>query len=129
VAQVGLAHAMAHSLGALYGLAHGSACGLVLPHVMRFNAEYCTEALVNAAQALGADTASLKPLEAALAAADRVAALITGCGHPARLREMGVPEEAVFEAAAHAVADPACIFNARPVTDPGQVAEIMELAW
>jgi alcohol dehydrogenase class IV len=126
---VGLAHAIAHSLGALYGLPHGSGCGLVLPHVMRFNAEYCTETLVEAAKALGLDLAGLEPLDAALKAADGVAELMARIGHPTRLRDMGVPEEAVFEAAAHAVADPACIFNARPVSDPGQVAEVLEAAW
>ncbi len=129
VAQVGLAHAIAHSLGALYNLPHGSACGLVLPHVMRFNAEYCTEALVEAAKALGLDVAGLEPLAVALKAADGVAELMARLGHPTRLRDMGVPEEAVFEASAHAVADPACIFNARPVSDPGQVAEVLEAAW
>ncbi len=129
IAQVGLAHAMAHTVGALRGVPHGAACGIMLPHVMRFNAEHCTAALVGVAQALGVDTARLEALEAALAAADAVAALMVEVGHPTRLREVGVPEEDLFEAANHAVADPACIFNARPVTDPGQVAEVFEQAW
>ena len=129
-AQVALAHAMAHTVGGpLYGVPHGSACGIVLPHVMRFNVEYCAPALKQAALALGREVGALAPLEAALAAAQAVADLITAIGHPARLRDMGVPEEDLYEAAAHAVADPACIFNPRPVTDPGQVYEVFEQAW
>ncbi|MFH1034597.1 MAG: aldehyde dehydrogenase family protein [Pseudomonadota bacterium] len=128
-AQVALAHAMAHTVGALFEVPHGSACGIVLPHVMRFNAEHCTAALGRAAQALGRPVEGLAPLQAALAAADAVASLIATIGHPARLRDVGVPEEALYEAAAHAVADPACIFNPRPVTDPGQVYEVFEAAW
>ncbi len=129
VAQVALAHGMAHTVGALYNVPHGTACGIVLPHVMRFNLDYCTDALVNVAQALGVDVHRLEPKEAALAAAEAVEGLMRRIGHPMRLRDVGVPEEAIFEAAAHAVADPACIFNPRPVTDPGQVAEVFESAW
>lgn len=128
-AQVALAHAMAHTVGALYGVPHGSACGVVLPHVMRFNAEYCAPALGQAAQALGAATAGLSAGQAALAAADAVADLIAAIGHPSRLKDLGVPEDGLYDAAAHAVADPACIFNPRPVTDPGQIYEVFEQAW
>jgi alcohol dehydrogenase class IV len=129
VAQVALAHGMAHTVGALYDVPHGAACGIVLPHVMRFNHEHCTEALVGVAQALGVDVHQLAPKDAALAAAEAVEGLMRRIGHPTRLREVGVPEEAIFEAGAHAVADPACIFNPRQVTDPGQVAELFESAW
>ena len=38
VAGLGLVHAMAHQLGAAYGIAHGRANALLLPHVLRFNA-------------------------------------------------------------------------------------------
>ncbi len=38
-ARLGLVHGIAHPLGALYGLAHGEACALLLPYVMEFNAE------------------------------------------------------------------------------------------
>ncbi len=37
-ARLGLVHGIAHPLGALYGLAHGEACALLLPDVMAFNA-------------------------------------------------------------------------------------------
>lgn len=36
---VGLAHAMAHAVGALFKMSHGVAVGIFLPHVIRFNAE------------------------------------------------------------------------------------------
>lgn len=38
IAGLGLVHAMAHQLGAAYGIAHGRANALLLPHVLRFNA-------------------------------------------------------------------------------------------
>ncbi len=129
IAQVGLAHAMAHTVGALYGVPHGAACGIVLPKVMRFNADFATEPLGKIAQALGVPVHDQDPAQAALAAADAVETLMKAVGHPMTLQEVGVPEEALYEAAVHAVADPACLFNARPVTDPGLVMSVFEEAY
>lgn len=41
--QIGLAHAMGHSLGAHYRIAHGMSVGLYLPAVVDFNQEYAAE--------------------------------------------------------------------------------------
>jgi len=73
-AQVGLAHSMAHTIGTLHHAHHGTVCGIVLPKVMRFNAEYAAPKLAMAAQALGVDTTNMSDHDAALAAADRLAA-------------------------------------------------------
>ena len=35
---LGVDHALAHAFGARFGVAHGRACGLFLPHVLRYNA-------------------------------------------------------------------------------------------
>ncbi|MFN8130129.1 MAG: iron-containing alcohol dehydrogenase [Solirubrobacteraceae bacterium] len=35
---VGVDHALAHAVGARFGIAHGRACGIFLPHVLRYNA-------------------------------------------------------------------------------------------
>ncbi|CAO0822539.1 hypothetical protein DFAR_3160007 [Desulfarculales bacterium] len=58
-----------------------------------------------------------------------MAELIDAIGHPSRLHDLGVGEEALFEASAHAMVDPSCIFNPRPVTNPGQIYEVFEQAW
>ncbi len=118
IAQVGLAHSMAHTLGMLANVPHGAACGLVLPSVMRFNVDYAAEKLALAAQALGVNTAGMSRKDAALAAADAVEKLMKAVGHPLRLREVGVTEEHLAMAAFHAIADTATLFNARPVADP-----------
>jgi len=118
IAQVGLAHSMAHTLGMIANVPHGAACGLVLPSVMRFNVDFAAEKLALAAQALGVNTAGMSSREAALAAADAVEALMKTVGHPTRLREVGVTEDHLALAAFHAIADTATLFNARPVTDP-----------
>ena len=129
IAGVALAHALAHTVGALHGVPHGAACGIVLPKVMRYNAEYATEALVQIAQALGVDTKNMKDLDAALAAADAMEALMKEVGAPASLKAMGVPEDALPLDAFHAIVDPCVIFNPRPVSDPNDLVEILKQAY
>jgi alcohol dehydrogenase class IV len=124
IAQVGLVHAMAHTLGILHNIPHGVACGIVLPKVMRFNLDYAADKLALVAQALGVNTAGLDDRKATLAAADAVEALMKKVGHPMRLRDVGVPEESLGMCAFHAIADTPSLFNARPVNDPGEVLEI-----
>jgi acyl-CoA reductase-like NAD-dependent aldehyde dehydrogenase/alcohol dehydrogenase class IV len=128
-AQVGLAHSMAHTIGTLHHSHHGTVCGIVLPKVMRFNAEYAAPKLAMAAQALGVDTTNMSDHDAALAAADAVEALMREIKHPMGLRELGIPEDALGTASLHALADTATLFNARPVTDPGEVLELLRQAY
>ncbi len=124
IAQVGLVHSMAHTVGILHNVPHGAACGIILPQVMRFNVDYAADKLALAAQALGTNTASMTEREAALAAADAVETLMKNAGHPMRLREVGVPEEGLPMAAFHAIADTPALFNARPVNDAMEVLEL-----
>src|SRR5207302_10893577 len=42
-ASVGVCHALAHAFGARFGVAHGRANALMLPHVMRYNASVPTK--------------------------------------------------------------------------------------
>jgi alcohol dehydrogenase class IV len=124
IAQVGLVHAMAHTLGILQSIPHGAACGILLPKVMRFNVDFAADKLALVAQALGVKTAGMDEHKAALAAADAVETLMKKVGHPMRLQDVGVPEESLGICALHAIADTPSLFNARPVNDPGEVLEI-----
>lgn len=40
---LGLVHGMAHPLGAFYNTPHGVANAILLPHVMRYNADFTGE--------------------------------------------------------------------------------------
>ena len=128
VAQVGLAHAMAHTVGTLYHVPHGAACGIILPHVMRFNVDHATAKLAQVAQALGVDTKGMSERDAALAAADAVEALMQKVGHPLRLSEVGVPADGLPVCAFHALADSNIMFNARPAGDPMEILEVFKQA-
>jgi aldehyde dehydrogenase (NAD+) len=129
IAQVGLAHAMAHTVGVMHKVHHGTACGIMLPKVMRFNVDHAAGKLAMAAEALGVDTAGMSERDAALAAADAVEALMKAANHPMKLREVGVPEDSLGAAAFHAIADTAALFNARPVNDPMEVHQVYTEAY
>jgi aldehyde dehydrogenase (NAD+) len=129
IAQVGMAHAMAHTVGTLHHVPHGVACGIALPHVMRFNVDAATEKLAEIARTLGVNTQGMSQREAALAAADAIEALMREVGHPMRLREVGVPEDGLGLCAFHALADSSIMFNARPVGDPGEILEVFKQAY
>ena len=129
VAQVGLAHAMAHTVGILHNVPHGAACGIVLPKVMRFNVDYATDKLALAAQALGISIGDMDQKAAALAAADEIENLMKITGHPLRLRDVGVPEDNLAICAFHAIGDPSSMFNARPVADPQEILDLYNQAF
>jgi acyl-CoA reductase-like NAD-dependent aldehyde dehydrogenase/alcohol dehydrogenase class IV len=128
-AQVGLAHGMAHTIGALHHVPHGAACGIILPKVMRYNAETSADKLAQVAHALGVKTKGMSDKDAALAAADAIEALMQKVGHPMKLREVGVPEENLAICAFHAIADTAVIFNGRPVSDPNDIIQLYTQAY
>ncbi len=129
IAQVGLVHAMAHTLGAFHEVPHGAACGIILPKVIRFNAPVAADKLSMAAQALGVNISGMDDQQAALAAADSIESLLKEVGHPMTLKEVGVPEENIGNCAMHALGDLANMFNARPVVNPQEIIDLYQEAY
>ena len=52
---LGIAHSMAHTLGAVYDTPHGVACAMMLPNVMEFNADTTGDKFANIAKAMGVE--------------------------------------------------------------------------
>ncbi len=128
-AQLGLVHAMAHSLGALFNVPHGLANSLLLPHVMLYNLESCAERYLLVAEAMGLATAGLDEEGAARLAVNAVQELTRKIGLPQRLREAGVPEEGLAEAAELSLSDGSIIYNPRPVFEADEVLALFREAW
>lgn len=82
---LGIAHSMAHTLGAVYDTPHGVACAMMLPIVMEYNAECSGEKYKNIAEAMGVDTAGMDQDAYRKAAVDAVRALSRDVGIPSRL--------------------------------------------
>jgi lactaldehyde reductase len=85
---LGIAHSMAHTLGAVYDTPHGVACAMMLPIVMEFNAEYTGEKFKAIAEALGVDTEGMDQAAYRKAAVDAVRQLSIDVGIPTKLEKL-----------------------------------------
>ena len=80
---LGIAHSMAHTLGAVYDTPHGVACAMMLPIVMEFNQETTGEKYREIARAMGVKNVdSMSQAEYRKAAIDAVKALSEDVGIP-----------------------------------------------
>lgn len=127
-ARVGIHHGVCHGLGSLGGLPHGVANAILLPHAMRFNREAATGHLALAAQALGADTRGLTPLQAADAAIAAVEALQRAIRVPRRLSAAGLDRALLPRLAQGAMSDRGLYFNPRLASE-AEVLALLEAAW
>ena len=85
---LGIAHSMAHTLGAVYDTPHGVACAMMLPIVMEFNQEYTGEKYKAIAEAFGVDTTGMDQVTYRKAAIDAVQQLSVDVGIPTKLEKL-----------------------------------------
>ena len=100
---LGIAHSMAHTLGAVYDTPHGVACAMILPIVMEFNQEATGEKFKAVAEAMGVDTTGMDQAAYRKAAIDAVRQLSQDVGIPTKLE--GMKEEDLDFLAESAAAD------------------------
>lgn len=105
---LGAAHSAANPLTARFGVVHGHAVTLLLPHVVRFNA-----VAVPDARAAYAELAPLAGVDGPDGLADWLASLLPLAGLPSRLSECGVTAETVPALAGEAAAQWTAAFNPR----------------
>ena len=101
---LGIAHSIAHTLGAHYDTPHGVACAMMLPIVMEYNQEFTGEKYREIARAMGVvGVDSMSQAEYRKAAVDAVKKLSADVGIPAVNEK--VKEEDLGQLAADAFAD------------------------
>lgn len=101
---LGIAHSMAHTLGATYDTPHGVACAMMLPVVMEYNQDATGEKYREIARAMGVKNVdSMSVEEYRKAAIDAVKQLSADVGIPATLDAL--KEEDLEALAASAKAD------------------------
>ena len=106
---LGAAHSCANPLTAQFGTIHGQAVGVMLPHVIRFNA-----ADPEASQAYD-ELARLAGLEGADQLADRLQALLAEAGLKSNLADLGADPTAFPALAEKASGQWTANFNPRPI--------------
>ena len=102
---LGIAHSMAHTLGAVYDTPHGVACAMMLPIVMEYNQEATGEKYKAIAEAMGVDTTGMDQATYRKAAIDAVRQLSVDVGIPTKLEAM---KEEDLEFLAQSAAADAC---------------------
>jgi len=114
---VGMAlhHKLCHTLGGSFNLPHAETHTVILPHALAYNAPAAPDAMMRIATALGVPDPALglHDLARKLAA-------------PASLREIGMPESGIDQAADLAVKNP--YWNPRPI-EREAIRELIARAW
>jgi len=99
---LGIAHSMAHPLGALFDVPHGVGNAICLPVVMQFNLPANPERMANIAELFGKDTSKMDLMEAAQAGVDCVFDLLEDLPIPP-LSKYGVKESDIDKLAEEAM--------------------------
>nr|WP_296765944.1 iron-containing alcohol dehydrogenase [Rhodococcus sp. (in: high G+C Gram-positive bacteria)] len=113
---LGATHAMSHQVGGLLDLPHGVINGVLLPHVIRFNAAADPLPYVAVATSLGLDEGRASAEEASMAVAECVEQLARRVGVPRGLREIGVSDADIDVLATNALRDACMSTNPRQAT-------------
>ena len=95
-------HALSYPLGSRFHVPHGLANALLMPRVLRFNAETCPERYAAMAVAFGVSTSGSTTSRAA-AVIDAIEQLCRSCRIPMKLSELQVPRHAIPDMAAAAL--------------------------
>lgn len=91
-----MAHALGHSIGAVFHTPHGRAVGLALPYTVEFTGEFMADRYADIARFVGIGCTS--PQEAPPLLAQKIRDLARSIGQPLTLQEAGISAEQ-FEAA------------------------------
>ena len=118
--EYGASHGLGHALGADAGVPHGITSCVLLPTVMRYNAQVCARQMAEIAAALG---------DPATPAADQVEAMIVRLGLPTRLNQLGFGHERLALIAQKGMANPWVHTNPRKITEAAQLEALLEQAW
>jgi alcohol dehydrogenase class IV len=114
---VGMAlhHKLCHVLGGSFNLPHAETHTIVLPHAVAHNAPAAPEAMDRIARAIGAENAAQGLFELARRLGTKLA-----------LRDIGMPEKGIEQAAKAAMAAP--YWNPRPIEESG-LRDLLNRAW
>jgi alcohol dehydrogenase class IV len=112
---LGAVHSMSHPAGAQYGVPHGVANAINLPHVIRFNAaggSDIADRYRDVNELLGIEVGG-SDSDVGDALASHVSGLVGRLGLPTRLSEVGVPEDGIPALVEGAMGDGTTLMNPR----------------
>jgi len=98
-------HALGHQLTTQYGLAHGTAMGLLMPIMLQYNSIACVDKIVDIAVAMGEKVDGMSKMAAAHKASGAIYRLQKSIGLPTNLRECNADENLISECVKWAAKD------------------------
>jgi alcohol dehydrogenase len=125
---LGATHALANPLTAEYGIPHGQAIAMLLPHVIRFNGEHVGSWYQDLLDSTGGANGFPTPRDGVAGLADFVGDLVVKAGLSTRLAECGVDREKLPHLAAGAATQWTGKFNPREV-DEKSLCELYQRAF
>lgn len=124
---LGATHAMSHQVGGLLDAPHGVINGILLPHVIRYNARTAPGRYRALARSAGLDVDGMPDEEAAEHLAAHARALADEVGVPRSLRSIGLTEDHLGVLAEHSLED-ACLTTNPRATDSQDLEGIFRAA-
>ena len=124
---LGITQVLSHAICARHDMENGVINAIVLPHGLRFNADAARLGLLKVATSLGLLPSEGEALLTMVINA--VEAILGQLGVPRRLRDVGVPREALFDIATSAMDDWFLRGNPRPVRGISELQQVLEEAW
>jgi alcohol dehydrogenase len=125
---LGATHALANPLTAEYGLVHGEAIGVMLPHVIRYNGEHFGDLYLQLMQSTAGLAGYPDPADGVEGLALFATSLVEQCGLATRLSQCGVSEAHIPRLAEDAAKQWTGTFNPRPV-GAAELAELYRRAY
>ena len=115
---LGAAHSAANPLTAHFDIIHGQAVGMMLPHVLRFNAQQPEVATIYAdlARFAGLATWNERTEQAVIALIARIESLLQASQLSLSLSALNIPSSQLAKLAEEAAAQWTAQFNPRPIT-------------
>ena len=116
---LGATHSMSHPCGAHFGVPHGVANAINLPHIIRFNAaggEDIADRYRDLAEIFDVETGG-KGTDVGDALASHMEGMVERMGLPLRLSQVGVPEEGIGDLVEGAMGDGLTLLNPREVSE------------
>ena len=126
---VAAVHALAYPIGGHFKIPHGLSNALVLAHVLRFNAVVAPAPYAEMAPYVFPAVSQMGPQEAAAAFAEEMAALAERCGLEARLRDVGIPQNALDLLARDAMNQTRLLVNNPRPVEQSDARAIYQAAW
>ena len=126
---VAAVHALAYPIGGHFKITHGLSNALVLAHVLRFNAVVAPTPYAEIAPFVFPALSDMGPQETAAAFAEEMAALSARCGLETRLRDVGIPADALHLLASDAMNQTRLLVNNPRPVEEADARAIYQAAW